>query len=175
MDYNPEGNTYSNSSYTIDTELGLTNCDSFVSEYMILGPGNPYELTEASNLNTCSRTLSAEDFSPQTASGPCPAVSPQGDVQCACCSGNVMLAVNGCSNPLRPLVDAKGQTDCGEDCMSGGGETSSSISVTISFRNPVKLYNSKGQVVDPIVIGATYNPCNATAQWNAPGCHFFAP
>ena len=42
----------------------------------------------------------------------------------------------------------------------------------ITFKNPVKLYNSLGEDVGNI-IGASYNPNNPTNSWSAPGCHFF--
>jgi len=47
-------------------------------------------------------------------------------------------------------------------------------SAKVEFRNAVKLYNNKGEEVDPSFIGATYNPCNPYATWGAQ-CHFFHP
>jgi hypothetical protein len=41
------------------------------------------------------------------------------------------------------------------------------------FIGKLKLYNNKGEDVGNI-IGAGYDPCNGTALWNAPSCHFFA-
>ena len=176
MDYDPKGTANHNLHYVIDTEFGLISCNSFVVENFNVGPGDPWELTETANLTSCSKSFKVEDFARQTASGPCPADSPEGDVSCDCCSGNVVSAVNGCSDPLRPL-NSGGQTGiggCGDDCLSGTGDFSNSISVDISFRNEVKLYNYKGEDVGNI-IGATYNPCNATRLWGPPPCHFFAP
>jgi hypothetical protein len=44
----------------------------------------------------------------------------------------------------------------------------------IEFFNPVNLYNYLGQDVGNIV-DASYDPCNPTRTWSAPGCHFFHP
>jgi hypothetical protein len=46
-------------------------------------------------------------------------------------------------------------------------------SLKVIFVNQVKLYNAKGEIVDPTFIGASYDPCNPCATWDA-GCHFFA-
>ena len=44
----------------------------------------------------------------------------------------------------------------------------------ITFKNPVKLYNSSAEDVGNI-ISANYNSNNPARSWSAPGCHFFAP
>jgi len=43
----------------------------------------------------------------------------------------------------------------------------------ITFQNVAQLYNSKGEIVDPTFIGASYDPCAPCATWSA-GCHFFS-
>ena len=59
-----------------------------------------------------------------------------------------------------------------EDECEGIYETE--YSTKISFEDTVQLYNSKGEVVDPSFIGASYDPCNPCATWSA-ACHFFHP
>jgi hypothetical protein len=47
---------------------------------------------------------------------------------------------------------------------------------SVSFSNPIKLYNYKGEVVglEAFEYPPSYDPCYAIAQVGAPGCHFFA-
>ena len=54
------------------------------------------------------------------------------------------------------------------------GTFESKNTATVTFQDPVKLYNSEGEDVGNI-IGANYDPCNPCATWGAPGCHFFHP
>lgn len=60
---------------------------------------------------------------------------------------------------------------CNDDeCYGSYSEVNSA---KIYFETAVKLYNAKGEIVDPTFIGASYDPCNPCATWDA-GCHFFA-
>ena len=62
------------------------------------------------------------------------------------------------------------------------GHGTAKASGSINFYEGVRLYNSKGEVVDPTeaytnadYIIPTYNPCDPTRLWGPPPCHFFAP
>ena len=64
-----------------------------------------------------------------------------------------------------------------EDCQ---GSASRSNSAKVNFLNQLNLYNSKGELANieeaytmDGLTPPTYNPCNATILWTAPGCHFF--
>jgi hypothetical protein len=96
-------------------------------------------------------------------------------IQCLTKAMPPIVAVNGCNTApnVLPKNEICSGEECGDFCEENTVETNSS-SITINFYSKVKLYNSQGQEVGNI-IGATYNPCNATASWSAPGCHFFAP
>jgi hypothetical protein len=86
-------------------------------------------------------------------------------------------AVNGCNSPQLPYYfSCQGSEACDEVSRNCSDDTRITIteSRTINFNTKVKLYNSQGQDVGN-TIGATYNPCNATRPWSAPGCHFFYP
>jgi len=87
-----------------------------------------------------------------------------------------IVAVNGCNTA--PNVLPKNESCSGEGCGDFCEESTIQInlsSITINFNTKVKLYNSQGEEVDPSFIGASYDPCNATRSWSAPGCHFFYP
>ena len=86
-------------------------------------------------------------------------------------------AVNGCNTApdiLPYYFSCLGEEECSATSLFCTEDTRITFteSRTINFNTKVKLYNSQGQDVGNI-IGATYDPCNATASWSAPGCHFF--
>jgi hypothetical protein len=104
--------------------------------------------------------------------------SPTYDCNSKCgtdCSGTSPAACTLCVDDQCPEFNF----GCsGLECICDPNECEGSYetvySATTSFEDPVNLYNSKGEVVNPGFIGASYDPCNPCRTWGA-SCYFFAP
>jgi hypothetical protein len=105
-------------------------------------------------------------------------VGPNGDAY-PCC-GSFTPSCGTCEDDTCPTFNpgCSGlECVCSEEEIANGdceGSYSVSSSAKITFEDTVQLYNSRGEVVDPSFIGASYDPCNPCATWSA-ACHFFHP
>lgn len=115
-----------------------------------------------------------------------PNQSPAGwDVVCDKCPKEITYStpcpscgkVDNCGN--KACFDPYDCGYCGDDGCYGGTTNGNpigieKINISISFYDPVKLYDRYGNDVGNI-IGAYFNECDACKLWMAPSCHFFAP
>ena len=182
--FHPKMDANYNGSYTIDSELGLTACQYSENRNGQTKPGNPLEYLFTQNLETCTFMGKNEDWDPEPYDGPC---GPNDG--CPCCTGGGVGLDDECTSFVKkvsyggPCCDhEKDPFGCGE-----GDPCTSKINITssakLNFRNEVKLYNNKGEVVDDIqkayrddrATPPTYDPCGPLKIWGAPSCHFFYP
>jgi hypothetical protein len=86
-----------------------------------------------------------------------------------CANGEITPPCDGCC--------AIGVTCAGEPSQIEAAPCPN-ITAKITFSEPVKLYNNKGEEVGLEAYGEyppSYDPCYAIRGWGPPGCHFFAP
>jgi hypothetical protein len=141
---------------------------------------NPSEIAYQETITNCSGEICTTTFiSKGICIDDCEECSSEFCFGCGCTCERVFSSTS-ISTPSNffardvtgPACDASGPNSCQND---GACIVPEYTDLTINFIEPLKTYNSLGEIVGDPTPDTEYNPCSPIRIATAPGCHFFAP